>query len=138
MLHWMTSGRLIAGVACSLLLTGCGGVDRPQLATVKGKVTLNGQPVPLAKVYFAPVDGGQSSSGETAVNGEYELYFRYDEPGAQVGKHRVTVSTYQPPEVDDMGKPIGGVPEKIPAQYNTNSTLEKEVKPGENIIDLNL
>jgi hypothetical protein len=116
---------LLLGVL--LMLCGCGGKSRPQLATVRGKVALKGQPVALAKITFIPVEGGQSSEGETSPSGEYELYFRYDEPGAQVGKHRVTISTFAPPEVDDAGKP-----------YNANTTLEKEVVAGENVIDFDL
>jgi len=82
-----------------VLFIGCGGVERPELATVKGRVTLKGQPVPLAKVIFIPNAGGQSSSGETGPNGDYELFFRYEEPGAELGKHKISVSTFEPPEV---------------------------------------
>jgi hypothetical protein len=122
-----------------LLLCGCGGGDgRPKLATVHGKVTLKGKPVPLAKVTFIPVGGGQSSEGETSPSGDYELFFRYEEPGAQIGKHKVTISTFIPKSVDDQGKPEGGRAEIVPTQYNTNTTLEKEVAAGENEINFEL
>lgn len=120
------------------LLMGCGGVDRPELATVKGRITLKGKPVPLAKVIFIPKNGGQSSSGETGPNGDYELFFRYEEPGAELGKHTISVSTFEPQEVADDGKRQGGRAEMVPKQYNTESTLEREVVAGENVIDLEL
>jgi len=131
--------KRLALATCLVVVCGCGAKDsRPKLATVRGKVTLKGQPVALAKVMFLPVEGGQSSEGETGPSGEYELYFRENEPGAQIGKHKITISTFVPTELDDLGKKVGGRGETIPAQYNTNSTLEKEVVAGENVIDFDL
>ena len=120
------------------IFIGCGGVERPELATVKGRVTLKGQPVPLAKVIFIPNGGGQSSSGETGPNGDYELFFRYEEPGAELGKHKISISTFEPQEVMDDGKRQGGRAEMVPKQYNAETTLEREVVAGENVIDLDL
>jgi hypothetical protein len=122
------------------LAAGCGGPDdMPDIATVKGKVTLQGKPLVMAKVIFAPIGGGQSSEGVTSASGEYELRYRTDMPGAKVGKHKVTITTFQAPEFTDQLKPIGGRPELVPPQYSKNSTLEKEVKAGEdNVIDLDL
>lgn len=123
---------------CAAFVIGCSGNDRPELATVRGKVTLKGAPVPLAKVIFMPVKGGQSSSGETGPSGEYELYFRYEEPGAEIGMHRISISTFEPQEVTDDGKKQGGRAEMVPKQFNTETTLEREVVAGENVIDLAL
>jgi hypothetical protein len=133
MRSYLLTGLILAGLSC-----GCGGSERPELATVRGKVTLKGQPVPLAKVIFMPVNGSQSSSGETGPSGDYELYFRYEEPGAEIGKHKISISTYEPPEVTDDGKKQGGRAEMVPKQYNTESSLERDVVAGENVIDLEL
>jgi hypothetical protein len=105
---------------------------------VTGKVTLKGKPLVMAKVIFAPVGGGQSSEGVTNTAGEYELRYRTDLPGAKIGKHKITITTFEPPVYDDQLKPIGGRPELVPPQYSKNSTLEKEVKAEDNVIDLEL
>ena len=136
MAHW---NRILLVATLLLLLCGCGGGDgRPKLVTVRGKVYMKGQPIEKATIRFLPVGGGQSSQGETNPAGEYELFFRQDEPGAQIGKHKVTISTFVPPDVDDLGAKSGGRAEVFPSQYNTNTTLENEVVAGENVIDFDL
>src|SRR5690606_23808547 len=49
-----THRPLFVGLAAMLLLAGCGGADGPELASVSGTVTLNGQPLPHAVVQFQP------------------------------------------------------------------------------------
>ena len=131
--------RRTALLGAVLLLAGCGPKsDMPEVAPVRGKITLNGKPLIMAKVIFAPVEGGQSSEAVTNANGEYELVYKRDIMGAKIGKHKVMISTAEPPEVTDDGKVIGGKPELVPAQFNTQTTLEKEVTDGENVIDFTL
>jgi hypothetical protein len=92
----------------------------------------------MARVAFSPVGGGQTSNATTGPNGEYELYYKRDIRGAKLGKHKVVISTYEQPEIGDDLKPIGGRPELVPAQFNANTTLEKEVVAGENVFDFDL
>lgn len=120
-----------------LLGPGCG-PSGPRLGYVEGTVTLDGVPLPGAKVIFTPVDGGRSSMAVTDGRGFYVLEFAAGEKGAVVGKHKVSVSTYEAGETDDTGKLVGHVPERVPAKYNRESTLEFEVKPGKQVIDLKL
>ena len=122
-----------------LLVAGCGTTsDMPEVAPVRGKVTLNGKPLIMAKIIFAPVEGGQSSEAVTNANGEYDLVYKRDIMGAKVGKHKVMITTFELPEVTDDGKVLGGKPELVPPQFNSQTTLEKEVKPEENVIDFTL
>lgn len=126
-------------VLSTLLILGCGqSSDRPETGEVSGVVTLDGDPLPEARVVFAPTEGGQSSEATTDANGHYELVYRGDEMGAKVGEHKVYVSTFEEEYLDDTGKMIGGREELVPQQYNTNTTLTKEVKPGANDIPLEL
>jgi hypothetical protein len=120
---------------CSLNGCGTGG---PALGQVEGTVTLDGVPLPGARVIFSPVDGGRSSMGVTDGSGHYELEFAAGSKGAMVGKHRVTISTFEAGEKDDSGQLVGFVPERVPAKYNTNTTLEVEVKRGHQVIDFPL
>jgi len=79
-------------VATSLTAIGCGG---GKYAAVSGKVTANGEPVPMVRLVFAPQVVGENhtpgpySKGVTDENGNYTLTTRYDEPGAVPGPHKV-------------------------------------------------
>ncbi len=121
--------RKTAVVILCALLPGCGGGgNTPELATVKGTVKLDGQPLPEAKVMFRPVEGGRPSFGRTDENGAYALEYSPGHPGAVPGKHKVEISTYSS---DEENK----VPEKVPTKYNTDTQLEAEVKEGSNEIN---
>lgn len=52
-----------------------------------------------------------------------------------VGKHKVQISTHRSEEEDVEGNTIPAAPEKLPAQYNRETTLTAEVKSGSNTID---
>lgn len=120
-------------IAILLCSAGCGGgapSDSPELGTVTGVVTLNGNPLPNVSVTFQPEEG-KPSFGGTNDAGVYELVYSKDANGAKIGQHTVRITT--PTEgPEDVGK------DPIPAQYNTKSTLKKEVKAGANQIDFDL
>ena len=147
----------IAAACClaCLVVIGCG-PGGPELGTVTGKVTLDGKPVTNGLVTFVPVAKGGASIGKTDANGQYELLF-VDRKGALLGQHKVTVTTVQEaaavtlmrsdsPEymkqaasaTDKSAYNSAKVVEPIPARYNTNTELTKEVKSGANVIDLEL
>jgi len=106
-----------------LAVAGCGGQNRPALAQVHGRVTLNGKPLANAIVAFHPEGGGRESSGVTDDNGEYVLKYIRDELGGTVGKNSVRVVKQA---------------ENVPERYNKQTTLSFEVKPGDNDIPLPL
>jgi hypothetical protein len=128
---------------CSVaLVLGCG--ERRNLGTVSGRITLDGQPLADAKVNFQPVgdtrNPGIGSFGQTNANGEYTLTLIDEKAqGAIVGMHRVMIikraGAAKGDQVDDK-KPAGK--DLVPLEYNLNSTLTFEVKPGHNIADWNL
>lgn len=76
---------------CTFALAGCGGSDRPELATASGIVTLDGEPVEGASVTFVPLTGGRPGTGITDGAGRYTIKTYSDSPGAIVGDHRVAV-----------------------------------------------
>ena len=59
----------LACLASLVLLVGCGG--NPDLADVKGVVTLDGQPLPNAFVMFTPEGSGTVSFGQTGDDGNF-------------------------------------------------------------------
>jgi hypothetical protein len=146
--------RLLLAAAISLAIvpiSGCS--DGPALGNVTGKVTMDGQALGNVLVTFEPKQGGGASTGKTDSTGQYELLYM-DRKGAVVGEHRVSVTALiDAPPVKEISsddpeyarQATGGSAAykqapavSIPARYNTNSELTKEVKSGSNEINLEL
>jgi len=112
-------------------LQGCGA--RGELAFVRGKVTLDGAPLPDAFVVFSPVSHGTTSFGRTDATGSYEMMFTDQEKGAWIGENLVRISTA------DLGRGGGpGPKERVPVVYNQQTMLKAEVKRGSNAFDFDL
>jgi hypothetical protein len=109
---------------------GCG--DR-EIGSVHGTVTLDGQPLPKAVVTFVHVGGGRQSSGLTDADGHYQLWFLRDRMGAQLGNHKVRIYTSGTEETA-----VTHEKERVPAIYNTQTTLEREVVGGDNEFNFDL
>lgn len=112
-----------------LAAAGCGGGDRPRLAYVHGKITLDGKPLAGAGVRFAPAEGGRESSALTDDEGNYTLKYLRNDMGAKVGAHTVRISTA------DLH---AGRPDSVPEKYNVNSELHREVVAGNNEFNFDL
>mgnify|MGYP003662987241 CR=1 FL=1 len=123
---------------CTLFLTivGCGGQagDQPDLGSVTGTVTLDEKPLAGVVVVFSP-EKGRSSVGTTDSDGKYELIYVGDTKGANIGTHKISITTALGETADEGAAPVK---ETIPAKYNTQTTLTEEVKAGDNVIDLKL
>src|SRR5688572_3610664 len=107
--------------AMVLLMLGCG-QSGPDVAPVKGRVTLDGKPLETADVVFQPVDGEPPSTGRTDAEGRYELLYKRGITGARLGEHTVRI---------EFTSNIVKNPPNIPVRYNTGSELRAEVKSGE-------
>lgn len=118
-----------------LNLSGCGGSD--SVGRVSGKVTLDDQPLAGAIVQFQPVAGNSPSSGITDSAGEYTLRYTRSTEGAEIGEHRVTISTFSGGD-PDAEPPKPSVPEKVPVNYNTKTELTAKVESGSNTVDFPL
>jgi hypothetical protein len=115
---------VLSVIACCV---GCGGVsDKPELGAVRGIVTLDGEPVVNVSVYFKP-DIGRMSIGKTDAAGRYTAMYLIDEEGVKIGPNKVWLE-YAP---DDLGPPI-------PSKYGLGSELRTEVKPGDNVYDIEM
>jgi hypothetical protein len=110
------------------LLTGCG--RRGELASVHGRITLDGQPLAGAFVVFTPTSKGTTSYGRTDADGRYQMTFTDREKGAWIGPNLVRINT------GDVGP--DGPPERVPSVYNQRTTLKVDVKPGTNTFDFDL
>ena len=112
-----------------LVVAGCGQAG-PDVAPVRGRVTLDGRPLEAADVIFQP-DGDKSPSfGRTDKDGRYELGYKRGMPGALVGSHTVSIA---------VNLEIKRGPQPVPARYRVNSELRREVESGkDNVIDFEL
>lgn len=130
---------MLTVVALFTCVAGCGGGavdDQPDLGQVKGTVTMNGSPLADVEVVFHP-EKGRPSSGKTDSSGNYELSYVGDEKGAKIGSHKVRITTPQE-EAPEEGEATKKTEEKIPAEYNTKTTLTADVKAGDNVFDFEL
>src|SRR5437762_8177513 len=79
-LAMLLAAAVFAGAGCS------GNVG------IKGKVTLDGQPVEGASVQFVPVDGGRPAFGTTDASGVFTLSTIKQGDGTSKGEYKVTVT----------------------------------------------
>lgn len=127
---WRFPGPWLLAV---VLVIGCSKGDLP-LAQVEGVVLLDGQPLANATVEFQPEEGaakGRPSIGETGADGKYKLRFSRDQWGAAIGRHKVLITTYSP-------SGDGRFKERVPAAYNSNTTLVRDVEGRQNWLDFDL
>ena len=115
-------------MALLLVLCGCS-ESGPNLAPVKGKVLLDGQPLSSGRISTVPA-AGRGANGAIQPDGTFELTTESPGDGAVVGTHAVSVVSYAP----GGEGPEGGRGELlVPERYTTDLTsgLTIEVKPGE-------
>jgi hypothetical protein len=135
------STALAAALLCGVILTGCSvGKPLPDLVSVTGTVTLDGQPLPHGTVGFAPADQavGQPASGKIK-DGKFTMVTSASSPGVVIGDYKVTIVSVDeepvelPPDfVPNPNEPPPEPSSLIPKKYNDveNSGLEVSVSPG--------
>ncbi len=135
MLDRSLSKTLVLFTIFVLTLTSCTG-GGPPLGYVTGTVSLDGKPLANARVQFQPEAEGRPSFGISDDVGKYEIGYTMNKKGAQVGNHRVQITTAALLEQPN-GSSIA-VEEKLPDKYNAKSELHQEVKAGRNTINFEL
>ena len=148
----MTRTLIVSACAGLFACAGCG-PHLPEVVPVSGVVTINGEPLPNARITFAPLlDSFGAESNSTAVSdaeGRFQLVCQYnDQPGAVVGQHVVMVTESDLPEkmraeqdgriVAKYRAGLGNRP--IPPAYAsfTQSPLKLEVTPDQAEYELTL
>jgi hypothetical protein len=131
--------RRLSILAPVLLFAGCSSGPY-QVASVSGRITLNGNPLPGVAVMFQPVaqgsniNPGPGSYGITDKDGRYTLILiGKQSKGAVVGKHKVRITehdeTPQDPS-DDSPKKRKAATVKVPSKYNRiEAILDFDVSP---------
>jgi hypothetical protein len=130
---------LVLALAASLS-SGCGS-GGPARASVTGKVEFDGQPVTEGTILFVPTGDTKGPAAGTIIkDGSYTLSAK---EGPVIGKNKVEIKGTR-----KTGKKVKAVPpasgefdeteQYIPYNFNTKTTLEKEIKSGENGIDFKM
>jgi hypothetical protein len=103
---------------------------------VHGTVTLDGRPLEGGSVQLIPINGQAPTAGAQIVNGKFETR-------AAITKYRVKIESNaitspdgkkidKTKKIDKFSDGADLVKKLVPDKYNTQSTLEVEVKGGVN------
>lgn len=106
------------------------------IGEVSGVITLDGTPLAGAIIFFKPNEGGTTAFGRTDDEGRYQLVATGSREGTVPGTNTVRITT----RLESSGERGESywTPEKVPARYNEESTLQAEVKPGRNELNFDL
>lgn len=123
------------------LLLGCGpkdGYAELGLVEVTGTVTLDGKPLPQAKVTFES-DDKRLATGVTDSAGHYALMYDSETRGCLPGPKTVRITTGAA-DVEGGGAAEGSTSGKqtLPARFNTNSELKADVSAAQKTINFDL
>lgn len=120
-----------------MVVSGCN--QSSQVSQVSGRVTLDGTPIGVGTIVYAPSSGGKPATGSIESDGSYSVNTSR-EPGLAPGKYQVAVSIREMPKnVKRSDHPPPGkllIPEKY--EQATTSGLQFEVVPGANEIEVAL
>lgn len=143
-------------IAIAAMIIGCGQTPLP--ATVEGTLRLNGKPLDNFLVIFFPEPEKDQpdkprSVGITDAEGKFRLRCDDQRSGASTGWHRVTIRDLSAStgvrrrdhgtvDADDApaSPPPRARPSRVSPRYGspTDTPLRKEIKPGDQIIDLEI
>ena len=141
----MQYSSLVGLSVCAALglcwLAGCGGkatYKGPQRAAVSGTVSLDDQPVTGGTITFKPLDAEGRTASAMIQDGRYDIP---EEKGPNPGKYRVEITWDKPlgpPNEDNPDAPPPKSNQVIPAKYNKESTLDRDIESGKNELNFEL
>jgi hypothetical protein len=130
-----TSSLVATIVACCV---GAGGCRPDATATSRGTVVFDGQPIETGLIVLRPVDGRLGPEAAPIEAGRFVVTGRPGRRRVEIRGTQVVPEAKLSPSTPRMP----GVPYRrdyVPAAYNTESTIEVEVKAGSaNVFDFDL
>lgn len=106
------------------IVFGCGNhVERPKTVPVSGKVTWNGEPLPMGRVQFVPSDSkkGRPAVGDIDQEGHYTLMTFQPNDGVIPGSYKIFVDARKEGDPNDL-KTKGGIPILPRKYYDANQS----------------
>jgi hypothetical protein len=109
----------------------------PPTVTVAGAVKLDGSPLETGTILFEPRDGATRPAQTTIEAGQYSLEV---EPGPKivrinsqkvVGQEAVYPGDPESPQIDKLE-------EQVPAQFNSQTTLEQDISAAADDVNFDL
>jgi hypothetical protein len=127
---FLTRHTIAVTIGLGLVLSvGCNSKSPTGRYTVSGAVTFQGKPLEQGTIEFAP-EGG-AASGTVITGGAYTVPERQ---GLRPGPYQVRIyssdTAASEPAPEFPGQPTKVAKERIPAQYNSKSTLTAKVQEG--------
>ena len=122
------SGLALTITLLAISLTGCGEAG-PATYPVSGTVTLDGQPLEKGRIVFRDTERKISSAGGPITNGEFSFRSQSATMRVEINARREIPGKFVSPA---PGEKVPLTEETIPARYNKESELTKEVTEGEN------
>lgn len=119
-------------VCIGMALAGCRfqqPPSNPNIAPVRGRITVNGKPQAGLQVYFHS-SNTRPSVAITDEDGRYVLLFDQQQMGASIGAHIVRITRNLQPVLHPK--------RELPSKYNSKSEFQIRVVPGENEFDFDL
>jgi len=118
-----------------LIVSGCGNPKGPETARISGTITRDGQPLEKGIITFKD-STTKTVSPIPIEKGKYSGVVFPGQMRVEIGSKKVTG---QRKAYDTPDSPMVDVTEEdLPAEYNVNSNLTFEVKPGNNSFDYDM
>ncbi len=135
---------LLVAVLGPGLFSGCG-PRGPTRCEISGKVLLDGEPIEDGVIYFDPLDSQATMEGSQILKGAYRIP---RDKGLHPGRYKVRIMAGSGQSGAGRAEPEFGKSrelgprsrrDRVPEDYNTNSTQTIEVKEsGKNIFDYDI
>lgn len=115
--------KLFGALILASVLAGCS--SKHAGGTVKGTVTLDGQPLVAGQILFVAVDQASPSAEATITAGQFEALVPPGEKRVEIRAPKVTgkKKMYDTPDSPTVDVTV----ELLPAKYNVNSELKMTV-----------
>jgi len=130
---------IIACLGVSFVCGGCGGTPTGGRLPISGEVQLDGQPLDEGTIHFEPSVESKvkMDTGAVISKGKYQLTAEH---GLPPGKYIVSITskvkdTRTADQIMQGGSDAEAPKERIAAKYNSETTLNIDVKPGTNKFD---
>lgn len=111
--------KLLSALLLAVMMAGCS--SKPAGSTIKGTVTLDGQPLVSGRILFVAVDQGSPSAEAAITAGQFEALVPPGDKRVEIRAPKVTgkKKMYDTPD----SPTVDTVVELLPAKYNVNSEL---------------